>query len=100
MGMAKENEEHGGRAGSNTAAAISDHMIGLVGADRMEAGANLLAGKEFHRRRVHQLIGRHINRARDSAVSTVMTERSVIKSGVLNGPQRIDGAGAIVIDGG
>ena len=61
MGMAKENEEHGGRARSNTAAAISDHMIGLVGADRMEAGANHLAGEEFHRRRVYQLIGWDVN---------------------------------------
>ena len=61
MRMAKENEEHGGGAGSNTAAAISDHMIGLVGADPMEAGANLLAGEEFHRRRVYQLIGRDVN---------------------------------------
>ena len=97
--MAEENEEHGGRAGSNTAATISDHMIGLVGADCMEAGANFLAGKEFHRRRVYQLIGRDINRARDSAGSAVMTELSVIKSGVLNGSQRINGAGAFVIDG-
>ena len=61
MGMAKENEEHGGRAGGNTAAAISDYMIGVVGADGMEAGADLLAGEEFHRRRVYQLIGRDIN---------------------------------------
>jgi hypothetical protein len=29
-----------------------------------------------------------------------VTELSVIKSGVLNGSQRIDGAGVIVIDGG
>ena len=61
MGMAKENEEHGGRAGSNTAAAISDYMICRVGADCMEAGANLFAGEEFHRRRVYQLIGWDIN---------------------------------------
>ena len=85
MGVAEENEEHGSRAGSNTAAAISDYMICLVGADRMEAGANLLAGEEFHRRRVHQLIGWDINRVRDAAGSAVMTELSVIKSGVLNG---------------
>ena len=99
MGMAKENQEHGGRAGSNTAAAISDHMIRIVSADRMEAGANLLAGEKFHRHRVYQLIGWDINRARDSARSAVMTELSVIKSGVLNGSQRINGAGAFVIDG-
>ena len=61
MWVTKENEEHGGGAGSNTAAAISDHMIGLVGADPMEAGANLLAGEEFHRRRIYQLIGRDVN---------------------------------------
>jgi len=46
MGMAEENEEHSCCAGSNTAATISDHMICLVGADRMEAGANLLGGEE------------------------------------------------------
>ena len=83
--MAEENEEHGSCAGSNSATTISDHMICLVGADRMKAGANLLGGEEFHRRRIHQLIGWDINRVRNVAGSTVITELSIIKSGVLNG---------------
>ena len=85
MGVAKENEEHGSCAGSNTTATISDHMICLVGASRMEARANLLGGEEFHCRSVHQLIGWDIKRVRDATGSTVITKLSIIKSGVLNG---------------
>ena len=85
MGMAEENEEHSCCAGSNTAATISDHMICLVGADRMEAGANLLGGEEFHRRSIQQLIRRDNKLVRNVDGSTVITKLSIIKSVVLNG---------------